>query len=504
MLKFFRKYHRWAGLILVLFMVLFSITGIIMNHRSFFSGVSVDRQLIPDKYSFSDWNLAAVRSTEQIGTDSILMYGNIGIWLTDSTFSHYSDFNQGFKKGIDNRKVYKVLKLEKGLYAAGTLFGLFVYRDSLGQWEKVQLPHPDEQAVDLMLQHDSLYVLTRSHLYSSGDLQHFSEITLPAPAGYDNKVGLFKTLWEIHSGEIFGIPGKLVVDFAGVVLIFMSISGFVMFVSRKSIKKRQLDESSKKAHKKRYKKHFHLHHKIGWVVGILLFISAGTGIFLRPPLLIAIAAERVGKIPFTKLDTPNPWYDQLRRIIYIEADDRFIVSTTKGFYYSDTHFSDLIEFKDQAPASVMGVNVMKVVGPHTLWIGSFEGLFEWNYATGEVWDVIEDKAWVRPDQPRHPVGNYKIAGHSDHFGEQALIFDYDRGTKLDFNKTNFPDMPDEIRENTPMSLWNVSQEIHTGRIYSPLLGDFYILVVPLSGIMTLLMLVSGMWMRYRRIKKNKK
>src|SRR5690606_1918198 len=119
---------------------------------------------------------------------------------------------------------------------------------------------------------------------------------------------------------------------------------------------------------------------------------AGTGIFLRPPLLIAIAAERVGKIPFTKLDTPNPWYDQLRRIIYIEADDRFIVSTTKGFYYSDTHFSDLIEFKDQAPASVMGVNVMKVVGPHTLWIGSFEGLFEWNYATGEVWDVIEDKA----------------------------------------------------------------------------------------------------------------
>jgi hypothetical protein len=40
--------------------------------------------------------------------------------------------------------------------------------------------------------------------------------------------------------------------------------------------------------------------------------------FLRPPLLITIANARVGKIPWSVLDTPNPWEDKLRAVIFDE------------------------------------------------------------------------------------------------------------------------------------------------------------------------------------------
>jgi uncharacterized iron-regulated membrane protein len=63
-----------------------------------------------------------------------------------------------------------------------------------------------------------------------------------------------------------------------------------------------------------------------------------------------------------------------------------------------------------------------------------------------------------------------------------------------------PPMPQEIIAASPISLWNVALEIHTGRIFQPLVGGFYILVVPLVGIATLVILISGFmaWYKGRR------
>jgi hypothetical protein len=500
MRKFFKKYHRWAGLIMAIFLVLFSISGIIMNHRQTFSPFSIDRKYLPDEYTYRDWNLAAVRSSEMIGGDSLLFYGNVGIWLTDTTFGSFTDFNQGLPKGIDQRKTFKISYTSDQRIIAGTLFGMYEYMRPLMQWQYIDLPVHEKNVVDMLVKGDSIFVLTRSHLLLTHDLKQFKVLDLSAPAGYDNKVGLFKTLWVIHSGEIYGQIGKLLVDLVALVFIFLAIGGAWMYIGKRKLKKSRLQIAERKKIKKHFQWHFSWHKKTGWIMAALLLITTVTGMFLRPPLLITIASTKVGKLPHTRLDTPNPWYDILRRIIYLPELQRYVISTSEAFYFSDDEFNSLHRFDSQPPASVMGVNVLDDMGNNTLCVGSFNGLFAWNFVTGAVWDLIDNKPYHAPSSVGSPIGNHKITGHTLHFGKYPMVFDYDKGSLSPFNRDKFPAMPVEVIEKSPLSLWNLSQEIHTGRIYNFLLGPFYILIVPLVGLFGIGLLISGlvMWWRHRK------
>jgi len=65
-------------------------------------------------------------------------------------------------------------------------------------------------------------------------------------------------------------------------------------------------------------------------------------------------------------------------------------------------------------------------------------------------------------------------------------------------------MSHEIIQKSPISLWNLSLEVHTGRFFEPILGMFYILYVPLAGICILVVLTSGFfiwWMGHRKTKQ---
>ena len=79
-----------------LFILLFAVSGIVLNHRGLLSSVDVSRKLMPGNYRYSNWNLAAVKGQAKVAPDSILLYGNTGIWLTDSTYRDFADFNAGF------------------------------------------------------------------------------------------------------------------------------------------------------------------------------------------------------------------------------------------------------------------------------------------------------------------------------------------------------------------------------------------------------------------------
>jgi len=498
--KFFKKHHKWPSLVLTFFILLFALSGIVMNHRETFSTVDVNRNYLGSEYQYTNWNKAAVKSGLQIEGDTSLIYGNVGVWKTTDNFNSFESFNQGFPEGIDNCKIEKLFRTTSGELYAGTLLGLYAYEDDA--WVKVDLPVSEKRVVDLLEVKGEFYVLTRSHLLKRNSTG-FKIINLLPRSDHDGKISLFKTLWEVHSGEAFGLIGKLFVDFIGLIFILLSISGIIYFIYPKWMKRLKAKGHGVNKKAKFLKFNLKWHNRLGYWMIVFLILSALTGMFLRPPLLISIVNAKVDKLPYTHLDDPNPWYDQLRRITYDEDLDRVLLASNEGIYYTDDFFETApVSFSSQAPISVMGVNVFEVIKPGQYLVGSFSGLFYWIPEQNLIFDYFTKKPHVPVKTMGPPISSHPIAGYLRDADGREFVFDYNLGVGNMTDATHFVTMPQKIQE-APISLWNLCLEIHTGRIYQYIFGKFYILFIPLAGLTILWILITGLVLYLKRGKKMK-
>jgi hypothetical protein len=501
----FKKLHRWPGLIISFILLYYGFTGIIMNHREAFSPFDLPMRIMPSNYEYRNWNNAALKGNLVISPDSILVYGNIGIWLTDSSFTRYSSMNEGFPSGSDNNKISDLYRSPSGHLYAATLFGLYAYKPGDKKWTRFGLENEKERFTAVTGIGDTVIALSRSALFSalsSGTNSVFTRKQLPAPEGYVNDVTMFQTLWQIHSGEIFGLPGKLLVDILGIITIFLSVTGIIYFFFPDWIKRRaRLD---KPYHRLASINKWSLswHNKIGAWTFILLIILFFTGMFLRPPLLIAIGNSRVAPIKFSHLDQPNPWYDKLRDIIYDTEKDYYLISTSEGIFKAGRDFGSMIPFPVQPPVSVMGINSFEKTGSDVYLVGSFSGLFSWNPFDAEILDLGTGKPYVENSRGI-PVGDLKVTGTIRDLAGRLYIVEYENGIIPAGHDGHIYEMPDEMKDLSKISLWNAMLEIHTGRIFQKVTGMFYILIVPLAGITGITVVISGymVWRRKYR-KKN--
>jgi hypothetical protein len=502
-LKWFRKYHKWPALIFTFFIFFFSLSGIILNHRQEFASVDVSRKLLPKGYRYQNWNLAAVKSQLRLNADTVLLYGNIGIWKTTEDYVAFRPFNDGFPKGIDNRKINSMLRTQNGRLFAGTLFGLYEFRS---RWTKIDLPVKEERIVKVLEKGDSLLVLTRSTLLvanTSRENLAFSIQAVPPGEDYDNKAGLFRTLWVIHSGEIYGKLGRYLVDAVGLIVVVISLTGLFYWMAPHLLKRVRKNAAQKIKKVNRFSLKWH--NRLGsWAI-LILMLTTVTGMFLRPPLLITIANAKVAKIKYSELDNPNPWFDKMRDMLYVRDIDRYILATADGLYYSDDAFaSPLRKFACQPPVSVMGITVLEQTGSGEYLAGSFSGLFRWMPDKNLVLDHLTGAPAVASGRSGPPFGALAVAGLIRHADGNETVLDYGRGALKSESGKSLPAMPSEILKQSPLSLWNTALEIHTGRIYEFLIGKFYILIVPLTGLAMLLILITGFfawWIPYRRKKK---
>lgn len=502
---FFKKYHKWVSLVLSLFILIFAISGIILNHRSWLSGVDVNRKFLPAAYQYKNWNLAAVRGGLKLGKDIMLIYGNIGVWRSDDNQHTFSDFNQGFPEGIDNRKISKIVASPDGQLFAATFFGLYIRKGMGSSWEKLTLPVDEDRIVDLAVEDQRLFILTRSNLLIADLAEENVDPqikVLPPPEDYDKKASLFRTLWIIHSGEIYGNIGKLFVDFMGFIFVFLTITGLLYFFFPKLIRYRRRRELQVKTLAKITRHSLKWHNRTGYWLVPMLILTTVTGMFLRPPLLIPIAGTKIAPVPFSNLDRENPWEDKLRGMMPDSESNTFILYTSDGFYYCDSEFETPLRlFPVQPPVSVMGLNVFERTGKHSYLIGSFSGLYTWFPRQHYVEDVISGMPLTVGVRSGLPISENAVAGFLKDVEGHLYLFDYVRGAEALFHNKSFPEMPVQIIEDSPMSLWNVALEFHTARIYSVFIGDFYILIIPLAGFSVLFILVSGFylyWVAYRR------
>lgn len=500
-MKTLRKYHKWPSLIVGLFVVLFCVSGIVMNHRSFFSTLNFPRNWLPGNYHYKNWNLASVKGFVPLGGEALAVYGNIGVWKTDTAFSDFTPINDGLPEGIGNRKIYALTMTSDGRLFAGALYDLYQLKPGGRKWEKVPLPVGKTRIHKLLEKDGNLMILTRSELLEipltgKGNIR---VITIPPTEDQRGKASLFRTIWIIHSGEILGMPGKIVVDLMGLIVIFLTLSGLFFSFLPKFAKR--LNETTRKWMRKTNRKTINWHTYIGVYTLPLLLLVAMTGMFLRPPLLIPIANATVKAIPGTELATANTWNKKLRDIVYDSASGSYLVSSNEGMVRVTEKEGEFTseKIKKQPPVSVMGINAFEVLPNGNYLVASFSGIFEWNPVTGESVDYIT-RLPIDPDKGGSPFGAVAVAGVYMHKGLPAAIIDYTAGW-INLKPGLRPVMPDVVA-NQPMSWWHLALEIHTGRIFEFLIGKFYILYVPLMGISILVVLITGFLM-YLRMRKHK-
>lgn len=540
-----KKYHRWLGLVLSVFMLVFCVSGIILNHREAFSGCEVSRKWLPASYHIKNFNNGVVKGTvvkksaahslSSENCDSVLAYGCAGVFLTDSRLSTWQNFNAGLPESIDERNVRHVVKAKDGSLWCAALRDVYRYDENSHRWKKVELPGNEKRIMDVALAKDSMTVvaLTRSRLFTIVPFVQYGEIVkigksssetyrveskiIPAPKKYEPKTTLFKLVWHLHSGEFFGLPGKLVVDAIALVLIVLSITGILLFILPYGI--RRAKKLAAKARMKRLGKQFawnmKWHNKIGYVTIVLTLWIAITGMCLRPPLMVPLV---LSKLPQAVGEDGNVWQDKLRAIRWDAVQGDWLVSTSEGFLRVDEDFSQAPKMlpDDECPKlSPMGVTVWESDGKGGWIVGSFRGIYRWNpvnHSLNQILDYFTGKP--SEETSMIPISDNLVCGYSEDFlGGKPLVFDFAKGVEDAKGQAvalcndepkksrNEESMSDLICETAPMSLWNVALELHVGRCYSPFLGPLSDLFVFLSGLLITLVLLSGYIISHRRRKK---
>lgn len=451
--KHWKAQHKWLGLILSFFLLMFCLSGLVLNHPSLFANMNVSRSLLPKSYRYNNWNGGLLRGSLS-WQGKVLVYGNNGIFMTDSTGSYFKDFNRGLPKGADWRAIKGMALTKDGQIFAASQYGLFSYNTKTG-WRKSALSMDNEQRLsDITVAGDRLVVTGRNYVYvANAPYNNFEKVTLKKAANDDGKVSLFRTVWTLHSGALFGLVGRLIVDAIAIILIILIITGLIFFVGRHKARNLQSDGHRPLLSGKTIMQSFSIHNKVGKATIVLTLFIVISGWMLRPPGLIAIASGRIPAIPLSSMASSNPWNDRLRALRYDETCHDWLLSTNKGFYSLKDLNSTPQPVKIQPEVSVMGINVLSYSDSGRWIVGSFSGLYYWDRKQNIVLDAFGQEQ----KQSGMPVSGHAIAGLCRDFKGGNIFVDYNSGT----SKLKMP----EWMETMPMSLRNVALEIHTGRIY---------------------------------------
>ena len=392
-----RWVHKWGGLFFTLFLIIFALSGIVLNHRVALSEVDVPRSVLPPEYRMEHWNLGAVKGTLRVSSDSILLYGENGLWLTDSSRTCFSRFERGMRPGADNRLVANVVRTHSGQLFAVTTFDAYQWNHSTQSWQRLtERFAPSDRMTDAAVKGDTLVLQSRSELFlATAPYAHFERIHLKAPTNAPLGRFTFRTLWMLHSGELFGAWAQYFVDFLGVILIVLCLTGVVLAFFPKLLKRQRKRQAEGKSVLRRvFKLSLQLHNKLGVYLLAFLLLLTLTGMCLRPPLLVALATLKHRALPLTHEDNPNPWWDNLRMIRYDQWHNRWFLQTPFGFFTTPDLHTAPTKLFHEPPVGFMGTNVLQQEDADHWIAGSFSGLYRWNARTGESWNLYTGQRYV--------------------------------------------------------------------------------------------------------------
>ncbi len=477
-----RWFHKYAGLFFLAIACCLASTGILINHPSLLSHWSVPVNWLGQSYQYSNWNRFSFRDSLLPGDDSIFIAGKMGVFYSPQSGSAFQAINRGLPESFYLRDTNCLLATEyngqQRLFAGGRS-GLYFRGQHTGEWQFVSSVGT-ENVVDLLRDGDRILAFTAHACFAAPvgqDNPVFSQVDL-AMDTKDKRVPAFRLLFELHSGKLFGLPGRLFIDFSALLLLFLCVSALYIWYLPWS--RRKFARRKKRSLLFSYLYSYHL--TVGIWVAVVLLIIGGSGALVRPPLILLAS---YWQIPFTWLNQEIP--EILRAAI--SDDGLLLLATRDGLYKGDSTLeAPLSPVTPPLPVFGMGTTVLESIGDNTFLLGSFSGLYKWDLKANSAVD-LQGKRAVDSGQLR--PGEVMAAGVLIDKGILRGYADYTRGLQPvdDIPLMDRPFSAEQLESRT--SLYHFLFELHNGRFLRDLIGAWYILYVPLAGMTLVLIVLTG-------------
>ncbi|MCD4741471.1 MAG: PepSY domain-containing protein, partial [Desulfobacteraceae bacterium] len=312
-----------------------------------------------------------------------------------------------------------------------------------------------------------------------------------------NNMSLIGYVFDLHSGKVLGLPGRLIMDIAGLFLIFFSVSGiFITFFP--SLKR--IFKFSPSGFFAAFLKILHKHH-IKWclVIFIPIIIIALTGFFMRPPFVMLLAGKEINAIFHSNPPRNDSWNDSIQSVAVDQDRETILVFAGGKLYEGKWDFSENFKkIPKRLPVHPMGSTFFEYLGGGEYLIGSFSGLFIWDRSNDEFREYFSEEIVKRFSIRK--TGPYQING-GIRIGEDFLVLDYHEGMLDVETGKPFLIMPRHFKEKSVFSLWHFLFEIHNGRFARSFIGKWYILHNPVVALGTIIVMFTGLQILIKRKKR---
>lgn len=205
---------------------------------------------------------------------------------------------------------------------------------------------------------------------------------------------------------------------------------------------------------------------------------------------------------FNSLNIPTSWLAHEENAIQKAAvldTNTLIVATRSGWYRGKPDLTEPLQpITPPFPVFGMGTTLLKVLADGTIAAGSFSGLYFWSLDNATAVDISgnspPEETSLRPAETMAAgllMASNKVDGYADY--KKGLITIQNNLVEEESNWK--PDL-----ESTEISLYHFLFELHNGRFLRDMIGNWYILCVPLSGLFLVMVLVTGVFDWYKRKK----
>jgi len=223
---------------------------------------------------------------------------------------------------------------------------------------------------------------------------------------------------------------------------------------------------------------------------------------MRPPFLAVIARGDIDASLYPGRFPENSWDKKIHSALHLKEAGQVMIEATDGMWVGDESMKG--EFKKtRIPilVFVMGATVMEEYHEGGFIVGSFNGLYHIT-GRGPARDLVNEKTvrFVSPVRPAEKM----ISGYFRTPAGEEFITAFEQGVMplKGAEKRGRFGQPRELTDDNRLPLWNYMFELHNGRIFKGLMGNGYILIIPLGSFLFVLIILTGIydWI-YTRFRK---